>query len=31
MYPQWSPDGSMISFLSERDGNAEIYVMYMGE
>jgi Tol biopolymer transport system component len=25
--PAWSPDGSRIAFRSERDGNAEIYVM----
>jgi Tol biopolymer transport system component len=25
--PAWSPDGSRIAFYSERDGNAEIYVM----
>ena len=25
--PSWSPDGSRIVFYSERDGNAEIYVM----
>jgi dipeptidyl aminopeptidase/acylaminoacyl peptidase len=26
-YPQLSPDGTMIAFYSDRDGNAEIYVM----
>ena len=25
--PAWSPDGKSIAFYSERDGNAEIYVM----
>jgi Tol biopolymer transport system component len=25
--PHWSPDGKMISFVSNRDGNAEVYVM----
>jgi Tol biopolymer transport system component len=25
--PHWSPDGRRISFVSERDGNAEIYTM----
>ena len=25
--PAWSPDGSRIAFHSDRDGNAEIYVM----
>jgi len=25
--PSWSPDGSRLAFYSERDGNAEIYVM----
>ena len=26
--PGWSPDGQKIAFMSERDGNAEIYVMH---
>ena len=25
--PAWSPDGTRLAFYSERDGNAEIYVM----
>ena len=25
--PSWSPDGKRIAFMSERDGNYEIYVM----
>src|SRR5438034_1019792 len=27
LYPGWSPDGSKITFESDRDGNFEIYVM----
>ena len=27
MDPQWSPDGTLISFVTGRDGNGEIYVM----
>jgi Tol biopolymer transport system component len=26
-YPCWSPDGEFIAFVSERDGNPEIYSM----
>ncbi len=25
--PVWSPDGTMIAFTSDRDGNEEIYIM----
>jgi TolB protein len=25
--PDWSPDGTKISFVTNRDGNDEIYVM----
>ena len=25
-YPEWSPDGSSLLFVSDRDGNSEIYV-----
>jgi len=27
MFPAWSPDGTRITFHSNRDGNVEIYVM----
>ena len=26
-YPAWSPDGNHVAFVSNRDGNQEIYVM----
>jgi len=26
-FPEWSPDGTQITFVTERDGNREIYVM----
>jgi Tol biopolymer transport system component len=26
-WPAWSPDGRQIAFISDRDGNAEIYLM----
>ena len=25
--PAWLPDGQKIAFVSERDGNSEVYVM----
>ena len=27
LFPSWSPDGGSIVFVSDRDGNFEIYVM----
>ena len=26
-YPDWSPDGSKIAFISQRDCNPEVYVV----
>jgi len=26
-FPAWSPDGSKIAFISDRDGDFEIYIM----
>ncbi len=28
--PTWSPDGTRIAFVSNRDGDSEIYVMNAG-
>ena len=27
LHPVWSPDGKKIAFMSDRDGNYEIYVI----
>ena len=27
IYPTWSPDGSKLAFVSDREGNEEIYLM----
>jgi TolB protein len=27
LYPAWSPDGRQIVFMSNRDGNPELYLM----
>ena len=29
MGPYWSSDGTIITFISNRDGNNEIYVIYV--
>jgi Tol biopolymer transport system component len=26
-FPEWSPDGTMLAFVSNRDGNFELYIM----
>lgn len=30
-HPTWSPDGTKIAFVSNRDGNSELYVMNVDE